>query len=738
MALNPTAQATVTEPVAEALVRATLIADIRPEKIRANVNSLDEVRRSIRVIDQVFQTKLAPLMGYPLRNVTFEDAHLDVSKGAADRGQPIKLDADGTIDASMINASDLDDTFVRRDGTTALTAPWAANNDITGLTKLEVDDVRIDGGTIEHTTGTLTIAAGGLGGGVIIQSSGASPVVIRSTQLSVEGLGEFDSFVQATQLKSTIATGTAPLVVASTTVVANLNADLLDGNHGNVLRFFNGTFLESFDALVTSDGATVTMTLTNDVSGNLTMVFSDGQTIFDLSGSDGVIALTAGSDTSPTENFVYILKSDKILTVSTSGWPTAEHIRIGFFFVPSAGFVQSHGVYVNHNMNDHASDQATALGHLSHITERIRAQSAIYKSGVVLIVTPSSGGTVVDVAVTAGLVFQMHPHATPALDTATGDTVLVVNQNGAAFDDVHDLETLTNDSAGVAVKKYFNWVFWGTANKSDEFAPMMLNLSNGSYVKLDQALADVSGFDVLTMPAAFNSDSSTGFLIARVTMSLSGGVFAVESTVDLRGSTPQSVAGGGVGGQETEFADNQFLLFDETDATKELVLQLSGIATGTRRVITMANQNIDLTPGTGSFATEAEGNLAATAMQDLIDDTTPELGGELDAGAHTIGFTLQTATGDGTTTIDWRLGNKFKFTWGAQAETFTFTAPSNPCNVVLEMKQDGTGGRDATLAMVTWLGTVPVFPDGGANKTIIALLYYNGTKWWGTITPWET
>ena len=134
----------------------------------------------------------------------------------------------------------------------------------------------------------------------------------------------------------------------------------------------------------------------------------------------------------------------------------------------------------------------------------------------------------------------------------------------------------------------------------------------------------------------------------------------------------------------------------------------------------------------------ADGALLDTAMQDLIDDTTPELGGELDAGAHTIGFTLQTATGDGTTTIDWRLGNKFKFTWGAQAETFTFTAPSNPCNVVLEMKQDGTGGRDATLAMVTWLGTVPVFPDGGANKTIIALLYYNGTKWWGTITPWET
>lgn len=41
------------------------------------------------------------------------------------------------------------------------------------------------------------------------------------------------STVQGTQLKSTVATGTAPLTVASTTKVTNLNADLLDGYHLN-------------------------------------------------------------------------------------------------------------------------------------------------------------------------------------------------------------------------------------------------------------------------------------------------------------------------------------------------------------------------------------------------------------------------------------------------------------------------------------------------------------------------
>lgn len=38
------------------------------------------------------------------------------------------------------------------------------------------------------------------------------------------------------QLTSTVSTGTAPFVVASTTVVSNLNADLLDGQHGSYYR----------------------------------------------------------------------------------------------------------------------------------------------------------------------------------------------------------------------------------------------------------------------------------------------------------------------------------------------------------------------------------------------------------------------------------------------------------------------------------------------------------------------
>lgn len=138
----------------------------------------------------------------------------------------------------------------------------------------------------------------------------------------------------------------------------------------------------------------------------------------------------------------------------------------------------------------------------------------------------------------------------------------------------------------------------------------------------------------------------------------------------------------------------------------------------------------------GRSAAESKTDLGF--ITDLVDDNSPELGGELDAGAHSVGFTLQTYTGDGTTTIDWRLGLKTRFTFGAQADTLTFIAPTNPCNLMLMVKQDGIGGRDLTLpGTVTWLGNEPTWADGGANKSLAVAIFYDGTTYWCIGSEWE-
>lgn len=137
--------------------------------------------------------------------------------------------------------------------------------------------------------------------------------------------------------------------------------------------------------------------------------------------------------------------------------------------------------------------------------------------------------------------------------------------------------------------------------------------------------------------------------------------------------------------------------------------------------------------------TKADGTpVVVGGLSNVVEDVTPQLGGELDAQAHSIGFTAQTAIGDGATTIDWRLGNKMHFTHGAMAEVFTFTAPSKPCNLIHKIKQDAVGGRDCTFpGSVTWLGSEPTWTDGGANKSILVAYYWDGTTYWAIGSPWE-
>jgi hypothetical protein len=108
------------------------------------------------------------------------------------------------------------------------------------------------------------------------------------------------------------------------------------------------------------------------------------------------------------------------------------------------------------------------------------------------------------------------------------------------------------------------------------------------------------------------------------------------------------------------------------------------------------------------YASSAQGLLANNALQNLSEDTTPQLGGELDLNGHSIGGNAQTATGSGTTTIDWKLGNIMLFQFGAFNETFVFTPPTKPGVYILRLVQDSVGSRTAAFPVtVKWMGGTP-------------------------------
>lgn len=147
------------------------------------------------------------------------------------------------------------------------------------------------------------------------------------------------------------------------------------------------------------------------------------------------------------------------------------------------------------------------------------------------------------------------------------------------------------------------------------------------------------------------------------------------------------------------------------------------------------------TDGSGSYSIDSStyittcdgGDSGNYGISNIVSDTTPELGGELDCGANSIGFTKQTATGVvGTTTINWKLGNKFEFTFGAGDETFVFTSPSNPCNIMLMVKQDNNGSRILTYpSNVKWPSNTEPTLSTGANAIDILSFYFDGTDFYG-------
>ena len=127
---------------------------------------------------------------------------------------------------------------------------------------------------------------------------------------------------------------------------------------------------------------------------------------------------------------------------------------------------------------------------------------------------------------------------------------------------------------------------------------------------------------------------------------------------------------------------------------------IAGSITGNAATVT------SFTPASGSFtlsgadaltltttaATDVTLPTTGTLMANLEEDTDPDLGGQLQSGAHSINFTEQVLTSG--TAIAWNLGNSNKATLTAAHNfTITITAPSGALNAQVIITQDGTGTR---------------------------------------------
>jgi hypothetical protein len=471
--------------------------------------------------------------------------------------------------------------------------------------------------------------------------------------------GEIDILGQAGFLETTGATNV-------------VTVNLTPNTEATAVHAWNGSIIETPEVSVSSDGVTITLSVEQIGGGDLTVVFSDGFYDWDTTPPD-TISLTAGTDTVPTFNYIYFLQSTKALTVSTVGFPTAEHAPIATVLCQSAATLQADKAYSQQGWTDEVFDSITNDGHIQHINFWIRQQLATYFSGVDQTYTITTNiGTPdnVFISTTAGVVLQLHENSYPAF--ADADDYYVINDSVTPFLIVNDLNALLTDSNGVSMEgRWFSLVLWGAVSVNGA-SKRYINLPSGSYANQTDVEQDPDRFSTYTIPDEFKN---TGFLISEWKLrhnAASGGTWTSIEEIDLRGQVPNSTAGGG-GGTPSTFSDAVFRIFDNIDESKLIAFQADQITTATTRTITMSDYDIDLSTVCISAPTDsgtAIPSLGALTFSGGTGISTSASGSTVTITGSGGGITWNVETGTSATMA---VNNGYI---GNNAGTVTFTLPT--------------------------------------------------------------
>jgi hypothetical protein len=160
---------------------------------------------------------------------------------------------------------------------------------------------------------------------------------------SAPDTGAFTTLSASDQITSTVVTGTAPLIVASTTKIANLNADLLDGMDSTPLTPYTPVITPSSGSITTQTGTGYYQTLGNFVWFTAQVVINAAGTAAGANATfislpstplGSIIQICVGRETTATGTLLQAVMQNSNSTAAIQTYSNGAHaIQTGYKFV---------------------------------------------------------------------------------------------------------------------------------------------------------------------------------------------------------------------------------------------------------------------------------------------------------------------------------------------------------------------------------------------------------------------